>query len=361
MKSAINVLTLCSLVACGGGGLPENNGHPSGIDNLNKKLVSQESVSFQNKNTQPSQGLKGERNHQLMQNQMILSGAVTGVGNAVIGLKVGDQEEIQSASERFEFVVTKGEPVEIQLSQLPEGKYCVTDKVSYRVMSPATATFGVFCQDTITLAYFHKIYGSPLSECLLEYIEPSTLTVDIKAIHCHNNKGFTQVLGLHYFPNLKKIEMIGNAIQSIDLTNNYFLERIELQGNQLTAINLSQNPALKHLDLRNNPMLEGVNLDHHKNLSYVDLPSHLSSPRDTIFRLTGLLEESMLVDSLTVNFAGDQWHLSPGGQFDVSLNQSDIGKIEFIPARSDIHCGFTETFPRDMPNELTNNIVCQSL
>ena len=102
----------------------------------------------------------------------------------------------------------------------------------------------------------------------------------IEDISCSFGYDITDVSGIEKLVNLKKLQLSGNRINSIDLSNNTKLESIDLGGNQLSEIDLSHNVKLEtiyldnnqltEIDLSNNVNLYGLNLSYNQ-LSNIDL------------------------------------------------------------------------------------------
>lgn len=91
----------------------------------------------------------------------------------------------------------------------------------------------------------------------------------IKSVTCQN-KGITSVTGIEKLVSLTKLDLNGNNITSIDLTNNVDLEYLDLSFNNLSSLNLDNNVGLTELYIAYNK-IESIDLSRLTNLLRVNL------------------------------------------------------------------------------------------
>ena len=68
--------------------------------------------------------------------------------------------------------------------------------------------------------------------------------------------GISNLAGIEYFTALQRLNVRGNQLPEIDLSNNPKLEWLDVAGNRLTEINVSNNLALSHLAVNGNQITE---------------------------------------------------------------------------------------------------------
>ncbi len=69
------------------------------------------------------------------------------------------------------------------------------------------------------------------------------------------NSEIIDVTGLAYFTNVSRISLFGNAITSIDISNNTKVTQLLLENNQLTAIDVSALPVLTDFKCHSNLLI----------------------------------------------------------------------------------------------------------
>ncbi|CAH1756383.1 10384_t:CDS:1 [Entrophospora sp. SA101] len=98
-------------------------------------------------------------------------------------------------------------------------------------------------------------------------------------------------LDLKEFKKLKKLDIQGNKITSINLSNCPNLDYLDLGGNPLTNINLTKNNKLKKINFENCPINQNLSIfSHLKNLE------HLTINKTSFFGTLKTLSDSKLID-----------------------------------------------------------------
>ena len=69
-----------------------------------------------------------------------------------------------------------------------------------------------------------------------------------------SGKYISNLYGIQFFPNLKKLVCYNKQLTSLDVSQNTALEYLDCSNNQLTSLDVSQNPALQTLDCSNNQL-----------------------------------------------------------------------------------------------------------
>ena len=69
-----------------------------------------------------------------------------------------------------------------------------------------------------------------------------------------SGKYISNLYGIQFFPNLKKLVCYNKQLTSLDVSQNTALEYLDCANNQLTSLDVSQNPALQTLDCSNNQL-----------------------------------------------------------------------------------------------------------
>ncbi len=69
-----------------------------------------------------------------------------------------------------------------------------------------------------------------------------------------SGKYISNLYGIQFFPNLKKLVCYNKQLTSLDVSQNTALEYLDCANNQLTSLDVSQNPALQTLDCSKNQL-----------------------------------------------------------------------------------------------------------
>jgi len=78
--------------------------------------------------------------------------------------------------------------------------------------------------------------------------------------------GITNLTGIQCFISIIDLDFSNNAVASVDLSENYYLESLDCSGNLLTCLDLGQNYNLEYLDCTNNNLLK-LNVKNFNNTS----------------------------------------------------------------------------------------------
>ena len=291
-------------------------------------------------------------------NRIQATGSVTGLENQVITIQAGEHAQTTSANSVFEFTLKKGEPFAINATNLPEDKFCVSDKAAYQTTSD-NLNFSLSCFDKITTGLYQTWNYGSLSQCITSQYNYSEYAFNIKRIECYSDASISSAPDLHYFHNVEILALQHNGLTAVDLTKNHYLKTLSLQYNDIKAIDLSQNLALEYLDLRGNDNLNTIDLSHNSKLRWIDLPEHLAQTEDNVFNLKGQVTGiDHHQDSVTVNFAGQEFEMSNETHFDVNMLKADTQNIVFVSQPAGKTCRFMQSFP-ELPTDMTNNILCE--
>ena len=96
--------------------------------------------------------------------------------------------------------------------------------------------------------------------------------------------------GIEYFTELKELDVFGNSLTSIDVSQNTKLERLDCGSNQLTSIDVSKNTVLRKLFCSGN-QLTSLDVSNNPKLAYLDCSNNQ----------IGYAEMKKLVESLPLN------------------------------------------------------------
>ncbi|BDD11392.1 hypothetical protein FUAX_38240 (plasmid) [Fulvitalea axinellae] len=111
-------------------------------------------------------------------------------------------------------------------------------------------------------------------------------------------KEIQDMTGIQAFTNLKRLNIYGNSIQTIDLSSNSNLILLDLSHNQVTAIDPSKNTALLSLSLSNNKLTQ-VDVSQNLNLTSLALDRNQLSELDLSKNLKLEILYSDQIPSLT--------------------------------------------------------------
>ena len=90
-------------------------------------------------------------------------------------------------------------------------------------------------------------------------------------------KAITNLKGLEYFTNLRKLECSGRGLNELDISHNTKLEELQCERNNLSTLDLSHNPLLRKLECKENK-LSTLDLSHNPNLEELRCENnHLTS------------------------------------------------------------------------------------
>ena len=105
-----------------------------------------------------------------------------------------------------------------------------------------------------------------------------------------SNLSISDLTGIEDFLSLEWLQVKGNQLTSIDLSNNIALRSLLIQDNQISQLDLSNNPLVEQLRCYNNPDLECINV-YDVALMSTWQPGHLSLDPNQYFS-----ESCMLTD-----------------------------------------------------------------
>ena len=92
---------------------------------------------------------------------------------------------------------------------------------------------------------------------------------NVEIIHIWEDMGIVDMRELSYFTNLKVLEVIGNDITSLDISNNTALEWLTITSyDSFTTLDISNNPELKYLRCAN--QLTALNVSKNTKLGFLD-------------------------------------------------------------------------------------------
>ncbi len=110
--------------------------------------------------------------------------------------------------------------------------------------------------------------------------------------------GISDVTGIEYFASLTSLNIADNALTTVHLSDNVFLENLIIENNQLTALDLSKNSYLKEVDCDNNFF---TSLDFSNNVNLILLNADDNANLTTI-NVTGCIAlKEMIVDDNDLN------------------------------------------------------------
>ncbi len=87
----------------------------------------------------------------------------------------------------------------------------------------------------------------------------------------------TSVKGIEKLTNLKSLNLMGNHISTIDLSNNTKLQNLDLQMTRLTSIDISHNVELKAFYFTSTAVVNNINLENNTKLEKIFIGSELTS------------------------------------------------------------------------------------
>ena len=93
---------------------------------------------------------------------------------------------------------------------------------------------------------------------------------EITSLYADGETGIKDTEGLKYLTNLKYLDLHGNDIKAVDLSNNHDLVSMDLSGCNLHSIDLSSNTGLVWLNLSHN-FLTSIDISSNTNLEYLNL------------------------------------------------------------------------------------------
>ena len=163
-----------------------------------------------------------------------------------------------------------------------------------------------------------------------------------------SNLNISDLTGIEDFTALTALNVSGNPITTLDVSNNLNLNHINCSNTQIISLDLSNNPALSHMTFENNPVLSSLDISNGTNAANNSAATgggvyYLTiSNNPQLFCITVDSNSVNYYNSITTvqpyNFAGTWWTSSD--QFSADCNSEIFGCMQPLSYNYDSTAAF---------------------
>ena len=172
-----------------------------------------------------------------------VSGSVKNLGSNTIVVSIGSANQIVTGNTTFQFEVTQGSSIDIQISNFPNTVYCQIDKAQH-IVQQDIGGLEIDCHDRVELTQLLADHPGNFMNCVMDAKGSFTYADEITTIDCQN-KDISDASGLEFFLNLETLNLSDNPLASIDLSYKYRLKKLYLQNTMISQIDTFSLPDIE--------------------------------------------------------------------------------------------------------------------